>query len=62
MYDDPSWFGGSLHTQSDRISDHPDSDCAPAATDAGTLLAAVALSSRAFREVLGHPAGAGADG
>ena len=57
MFDDASWAG-----RSDPIPHDSDPDHAPAAGDAGTLLAAVGLSSRAIREVLGHPAGAGADG
>lgn len=57
MYDDAVWAGGP-----DPIPNDPDPDCSPAAADAGALLAAVGLSSRAIREVLGHPAGAGADG
>ena len=56
MFDDASWAGGP-----DPIPDDPDPDCAPAPYDAGTLLAVVGLSSRAIREVLGHPAGTGAD-
>ena len=57
MFDDPSWAG-----RPDPITHDSDPDHAPAAGDAGALLAAVGLPSRAVREVLGHPAGAGADG
>ena len=55
MFDDASWA---------RTPDTHDTDPdhAPAAGDAGTLLAAIGLSSRAICEVLGHPAGAGAGG
>ena len=56
MFDDASWAG-----RLDPIPDDPDPDCTPAVADAGALLAAVGLSSRAIREVLGHPAGTGAD-
>ena len=57
MFDDPSWAPAP-----DPIPDNPDPDCTPAVADAGALLAAAGFSSRAIREVLGHPAGAGADG
>ena len=57
MYDDAVWAGGP-----DPVPNDTDPDRSPAAADAGVLLAAVGLSSRAIREVLGHPAGAGADG
>ena len=44
------------------IPHHPDPDYAPAAANADARLAAVALSSPAIREVLGHPTGTRADG
>ena len=62
MFDDAAAAGWPDRFQPDPIPVHPDRGFAPAASDAGALLAAVGLSSRAIREVLGHPAGAGADG
>ena len=57
MYDHAVRAGGP-----DPIPNDTDPDCSPAAADADALLAIAGLSSRAIREVLGHPAGAGADG
>ena len=57
MYDDAVRAGAP-----DPIPNDPDPDGSPAAADPGALLAAVGLSSRAIRELLGHPAGAGEGG
>ena len=57
MFHDASWADAP-----DPIPNDPDPDRAPAAPDAGALLADLGLSSRAVREALGHPAGTGPDG
>ena len=41
--------------------DHPHPDSAPPLPDTGVLLAAVGLPSHAIREIVGNPAGVGAD-
>ena len=59
---DPAPLSSEPSTQSRRTPDHPDPEFIPPAPDTGALLAAVGLSSRAIREILGNAAASGAHG
>ena len=59
---DPAPLSSEPSTQSRRTPDHPDPEFVPPLSDTGALLAAVGLSSRVIREILGNAAGGGAHG
>ena len=59
MFDD---MPASPHDGALSAGDPAELDTGPSFSDPGALLAVAGLPSRAIREVLGSPAGAGADG
>ena len=51
----------TLHEHTPGGPDHPHPDFSSPLPDTGALLAAVGLPSHAIREIVGNPAGVGAD-